>query len=502
MIISFDFILFQVIDYSRKLLILIYLQKMIIAILLFTLSEFFGRFHPVLVHLPIGMLLLASIFQLLLQKQKTTSLQPAIDISLFWGMLSAIVSAVSGFLLSKTGDYDASLISNHQWFGIAVAVISLVAFILNKRQNQYTKWVMLLMTMLVVITGHLGGTITHGSDYLTKAFSSDDKGMNNIARKPIKNVQEAVAYTDVIQPILTSKCYGCHGPNKQKGKLRLDLPNFILKGGKDGAIISAGKADESDLIKRIILSKENKNHMPPIEKPQLSKQEMDLLYWWISTGADFNKQVKTLPQFEKIKPVLTSLQSAEIRELAKQADIPDQAVEKAGELAIQQLKARGIAVSPVTQKSNYLSANYVAVDAISEKDLHLLEPLRKQLIWLKLGNSKLSDQQMEIIASLSSLTRLSLERTAITDKGILALQKLSSLQYINLVGTKVTAKGIAQLKPLNKLEQIYLYQTSITGNDWSELKKIFPKAVIDSGGYTIPFLEGDTSELKAPIVRK
>ena len=475
---------------------------MITAIVLFTLTEFIGKFHPVLVHLPIGMLLLAAIFQLISVKQKSASLQPAIQISLFWGMLSAIAAAVSGFLLSKTDDYDPSLISSHQWFGIAVAVISIVAFILNKQQHQHTKWVMLLMTMLVVITGHLGGSITHGSDYLTKVFSSDDQVMDNALRKPIKNVQEAVAYTDVIQPILTSKCYGCHGPNKQKGKLRMDLPNFILKGGKDGPIISAGKADESNLIKRIILSKENKDHMPPIEKPQLSKHEMDLLYWWISTGADFTKKVNTLPQSEKIKPVLLSLQSAEIREMAKLSDIPDQAVEKADAKAIQQLKARGIAVSPVAQNSNYLSANYVAVDAISEKDLQLLEPLRKQLIWLKLGNSKISDQQMEIIASLSSLTRLSVERTDITDKGILALQKLSSLQYINLVGTKVTAKGIAQLKGLNQLGQIYLYQTSITGNDWSELKKIFPTAVIDSGGYTMPLLEGDTSELKAAVIRK
>jgi uncharacterized membrane protein/mono/diheme cytochrome c family protein len=475
---------------------------MITAIVLFTLTEFIGKFHPVLVHLPIGMLLLAAIFQLISYKQKSASLQPAIHITLFWGMLSAIASGVSGFLLSKTDDYDPSLISSHQWFGIAVAAIAIVAFILNKRQHKHTKWVMLLMTILIVITGHLGGSITHGSDYLTKVFTSDDTVMGNAVRKPIKNVQEAVAYTDVIQPILTSKCYGCHGPNKQKGKLRMDLPNFILKGGKDGPIISAGKADESDLIKRILLSKENKDHMPPIEKPQLSKHEMDLLYWWINTGADFTKKVNTLPQSEKIKPVLLSLQSAEIKELAKLSDIPDQAVEKADELAIQQLKARGIAVSTVAQNSNYLSANYVAIEAMTDKDLQLLAPLRKQLLWLKLGNSTLSDQQMEIIASLSSLTRLSLERTAITDKGILTLQKLSSLQYINLVGTKVTAKGIAQLKGLNQLGQIYLYQTSISGNDWSELKKIFPKAVIDSGGYTMPLLEGDTSELKAAVIRK
>ena len=471
---------------------------MIIAIVLFSLTELIGRFHPVLVHLPIGMLVLAAIFQLILLKQKTASLGQAIHITLLGGMLSAIFSAISGFLLSTTDNYDASLISSHQWFGIAVAVISIGAFILNKQQNKYTKWVILLLTILVIITGHLGGSITHGSDYLTKVFSSNEVVSNNTLRKPIANVQEAVAYTEVIQPILNSKCYSCHGVNKQKAKLRLDLPDFIMKGGKDGAIITAGKADESELIKRILLGKDNKDHMPPIEKPQLSKSEIDLLHWWISTGADFTQKVKALPQSEKIKPVLLALQSAEKNEEIKLSDIPDQAIEKADDKVIQKLKARGIAVSTVSQNSNYLSINFIAVDAISEKDLDLLEPLRKQIIWLKLGNTKLSDQQIDMISSLSALTRLSLERTSITDKGILALQKLTSLQYINLVGTKVTAKGLAQLKALNKLEKIFLYQTSITGTDWDELKKTFPKAMIDSGGYTMPLLEGDTSEVKPP----
>jgi len=273
---------------------------------------------------------------------------------------------------------------------------------------------------------------------------------------------------------------------------------LIMKGGKDGVIIMAGNADESELITRILLTKDNKDHMPPIEKPQLNKQEIELLHWWISTGADFTQKVKSLPQSEKIKPVLLALQSGEILEEIKQSDIPDQEVEKADDQAIQKLKARGISVSTVYQKSNYLTINYVAVDAITEKDLNLLEPLRKQIIWLKIGNTKLSDQQMETISSLSSLTRLSLERTSISDKGILALQKLTSLQYLNLVGTKITTKELAQLKALNKLTKIFLYQTSITGDDWNELKKIFPKATIDSGGYTMPLLEGDTSEVKPP----
>lgn len=468
------------------------------AIYLFSIPEFIGRFHPVLVHLPIGILLLAALFQLMSRKEKFKSLNTAVGISLFWGTLFAIASCISGFLLSNTDDYDEALIFKHQWFGIAVAVISLIAYLLNKKNNILTKYAITLLALLIIITGHLGGSITHGSDYLTKVFSSDKENSKEAKRKPIPNIQEAVVYNDIVKPILESKCYGCHGANKQKGKLRLDLPDFILKGGKDGKIIVAGKVDESDLIKRILLSKESKDHMPPKEKPQLSKQDIDLLHWWVASGADFNKKVNALTQTEKIKPLLLALQSAEVKEESKLLDVPEKAVEKAEPAVIKKLKDRGIVVMPVAQNSNYLSANFVAVDSFTKKDILLLEPLKKQLIWLKLGSSKTTDEVLEEIAKLTSLIRLSLEKTFITDKGLQQLKNLSQLQYLNLVGTKVTAQGIEQLKELKNLQQIYLYQTAISPGEWKNLKKAFPKTMIDTGGYKVPMLVSDTTEKKAP----
>jgi mono/diheme cytochrome c family protein/uncharacterized membrane protein len=468
------------------------------AIYLFSIPEFIGRFHPVLVHLPIGILLLAALFQLMSRKEKFKSLNTAVGITLFWGTLFAIASCISGFLLSNTDDYDEALIFKHQWFGITVALISLIAYLLNKKNNNLTKYVITLMALLIIITGHLGGSITHGSDYLTKVFSSDNANTTEAKRKPIPNIQEAVVYNDIVKPILESKCYGCHGANKQKGKLRLDLPDFILKGGKDGKVIIAGKADESDLIKRILLSKESKDHMPPKEKPQLSKQDIDLLHWWVASGADFNKKVNALTQTEKIKPLLVALQSVEVKEEIKLLDVPEKPVEKAEPAIIKKLKDRGVAVMPVAQNGNYLSASFVAVDSFTKKDILLLEPLKKQLIWLKLGSSKTTDEELEEITKLTSLTRLSLEKTLITDKGLQQLKNLSQLQYLNLVGTKVTAQGVEQLKGLKNLQQIYLYQTAISHDEWDNLKKAFPKTMIDTGGYKVPMLISDTTEKKAP----
>jgi uncharacterized membrane protein len=136
-------------------------------------SELIGHFHPVLVHLPIGILLLAALFQLLALKPKYAALQMATGIALFWGMISAILSCISGYLLSLSGDYDDELLDTHTWFAIATASISLIAYLFNRWENEFAKWVILLMVPLIFVTGHLGGSLTHGSDYLTKGFSKD-----------------------------------------------------------------------------------------------------------------------------------------------------------------------------------------------------------------------------------------------------------------------------------------------------------------------------------------
>jgi len=456
-------------------------------------SELIGRFHPLLVHLPIGILLLAALFQLLALKPKYAALHAATNIALFWGMISAIVSCISGYLLSQSDDYDEELVSTHKWLGIATASISLIAYLFNRWENEFAKWVILLMVPLIFVTGHLGGSLTHGSDYLTKGFSKDSTSEKEI--KPIADVQEANVYAEIIQPIFESKCYSCHSKSKKKGKLRLDEPAFILKGGEDGEVIKPGNADESDMIRRLLLPRNEEDHMPPKEKPQLKDNEIELIHWWIATGATFDKKTKELEQSEKIKPILVSLQK-EVKKVPP--DLPQTMIEKADEKALQTLKDSGIIVFPVARNSNYLKANFVTVDSITSNDIALLLSIKKQLVWLSLGQKEISDSLLTPIAQLTNLTRLQLDNTSITDKGLVSLQSLVNLQYLNLVGTKVTSQGVIQLKHLSKLQAVYLYKTFISSSQWSTLKSNFPNVTLDTGGYYVPILETDTTIVKPP----
>jgi uncharacterized membrane protein/mono/diheme cytochrome c family protein len=465
---------------------------------LLSLADFIGRFHPVFVHLPIGILLLACFFQLLTIRNRFVFLQPAIPVMVFWGMIGAILSCITGYSLSQTGDYEGGLVDKHQWLGIATAIVSLVLWIMYKLpvSERITNWMSVMIILLITFTGHLGGSLTHGEGYLTEGLSNDEDRGNGI--KPMADIQEVVLYTDIVQPLLQTRCYSCHGPNKQKGKLRLDQQQHILKGGKDGKVIEPGKADESAMIERMLLPMSDEDHMPPKEKPQLTAAEISVLHWWVSTGADFTKKVKELPQTDKVKPALMALQTGSVKPGEQASDIPAEPVPFADAAAIERLKKAGVMVIPVEKNSAYLSVNFVTAGEGADSLVQLLEPLKKQILWLKLDHAKISDKSMQVIAGLTTLRRLHLSHTDVSDAGLSHLKSLTQLQSLNLVGTKVTANGLKQLEKIKTLKRIYLYQTLVGSNDWADLQHTFPGVQLDSGNYRVPTFATDTTEVKPP----
>ncbi len=437
-------------------------------------------------------------FSIIISKKNYAALSIAVDISLFWGAITAIASCITGYLLSDTGEYDGTIVSQHQWLGIAVAVIATAFYFLQKKRISVGKQWMLpvLLIVLITVTGHLGGTLTHGEGYLT----SVEKETGNTAEmppKPIPNVQEAIAYTDIIQPLLQNKCYSCHGANKQKGKLRMDQTEMLLKGGKSGVDLIPGNVEKSELMKRILLAREDEHHMPPKEKSQLNEKDIALLHWWVSTGASFTKKTKDLVQPEKLKPILLSLQHAVV-EKKIELYVPKGTVEPADPAAIKKLTDKGVVITPVAANSNWLLANFVTASSFTDKDLQDLLAIKKQLVWLKLSNTKITDLGIASIAQCSNLCKLDLSNTAISNKGLEGLATINQLQVLNLVGTKINEQGLLALKSLKQLQTVYLFQTQVNKNQWSGLKKLFPNTQLDSGGYIVPLLDTDTTLVKAP----
>ncbi|HCZ35748.1 MAG TPA: hypothetical protein DHV26_07455 [Cytophagales bacterium] len=445
--------------------------------------EFIGRLHPLLVHLPIGILLLVVLFEWLPFRKPYKSLRRSIRIILWLGFFAALSSVVSGLLLKENGDYEWQSVKQHQFAGIALTLITGV-YAWARGQKQFKriyKFLSVLMLALIIVTGHLGGTLTHGEGFLFEAKS------NNADLAQV-NLQQAHFYNDLVQPILDSKCYACHGSGKQKGKLRLDAPEHILKGGKGGVVLVAGKTDESEMINRTLLPLDDDDHMPPKEKAQLTPTEIEILKLWISSGADFNKSVIESNQ-------LTALQKIISTKATSMAEVPEGNTDAADQKIIQSLSRLGAVVLPVADGSNYISVNLVNVTAI-DSSFDLLVKLKQQLVWLKAGDLPVADSHLDQLSQLTQLSKLSLERTAITDSGLTQLNTLTNLQYLNLNQTKITTTGIKSLEGLKNLQSLYIYGTGAKATELAALQQAFPNTKIEFGNYIVPTLETDTTILK------
>ena len=457
-----------------------------------------GKFHPLIVHLPIGILLLNAVFVLLSKTKRYHHLSATIPITLFFGALSATAACVTGWFLSESGGYTEGVLFYHKWLGISVAVASWLLLFSKKKEN-IGAWLVLVMGLSV--TGHFGGTLTHGEGYLfsdewmLRLISKDEANKGGtVARKLPENIQEALVYKDIIEPILKERCFSCHNNTKQKGKLRMDDQAAFLKGGENGVIAIAGQADNSEMVKRLLLDMDAKHHMPPKGKTQPTEQDVLLLKWWINTGLTFDKKLKDIEQPDAIKAVFANYSTT----VAEKGNpfIPTQTIAVADEKLIDSARKKGILLMPVAPNSNYLQANFVSFPKASDKEVALLLPFAQQLVWLKLGNTKITDSAMTMVSKMTNLTRLSFENTAISNKGLAMLSSLSHLQYLNLVGTSITSDGLHPLSNLSDLKQIFLFKTAISPNDLSVLQQKMPHTSFDTGGYIVPSWESDTAVFK------
>src|SRR3990170_3059152 len=257
--------------------------------------QFFGRFHPLFVHLPIGILFLAFLFECLSNFKQYASLRVAVAPALLIGSFFAVASVISGLFLSQEGGYEDAVVDLHQNLGIATAIFTIILYLFQRKPVRYfSKYAernsiriisFLILITLLFATGHLGGTLTHGEEYLFEyIYSTEEIKDPSVKLQAIHDVDTAVLYSDIIQPILDSRCYSCHSSRKQKGELRLDGLTFIMQGGDNGKVIQPGLPDSSTLYNRLMLPLEDEDHMPPNEKPQPSSAEVALVKAWIEEG--------------------------------------------------------------------------------------------------------------------------------------------------------------------------------------------------------------------------
>ncbi|MEN9575211.1 MAG: hypothetical protein RL514_3066 [Verrucomicrobiota bacterium] len=272
-----------------------------------------------------------------------------------------------------------------------------------------------------------------------------------------------------IGPVLAKNCIECHGPEKQKGKLRLDSKEAAFKGGDSGLTgIVPGKSADSRIYKVITLAKGHDDIMPPKGEP-LSKATTDLIKAWIDAGAEWPAGVK-----------LTAAPAAGGGK--KEADLGPGAKPTAAETkAVAELAKAGITAREIAQGSNW---RYINLRVVGKKfDAKVWDQIKdvSNLLELNAAGVELTDADLAKLGKLTNLRRLNLANATVKDSSLAGLKTLANLEYLNLVGTEVTDAGLKQLAGLKKLQNVYLFESKVTDAGVAELKKALPTARIDNG---------------------
>ncbi|MDN5213519.1 c-type cytochrome domain-containing protein [Fulvivirgaceae bacterium BMA12] len=447
---------------------------------------FLGRFHPLIVHLPIGFVLLAFLMMLWAKRSKSTSFHQAISFSLLLGAASALGSVILGWLLASDGGYDDSTLFWHRWLGIGVALLTIFAWLVNagkikasQRVLPATLWVSVI---LIGLTGHFGGVLTHGSTYLVQyapGFIQKMLSENATANEDISlpSQPDSIAvYQHLIAPIINNKCVACHNESKKKGGLILTSQEDILNGGEQGEVVMAGDPYESGLFQRVVLPQTSKKFMPPKGEP-LTYSEIKLLEWWISGGASFDEKLLDKPLPKEIETLL--LKDFHVSVTVKPY-YERVAVEPASAESIDKLTAVGFSTKPLSADNNFLQVELTA-DSPTFQQIEALLEVSEQITWLNLGGKGITDAMLPVIGKLPNLTKLSIEQNEITDEGVQELRKLAHLQYLNLYGTKISDKALESIKEINSLNSLYVWQTDVSQEAIEALNEDRPNLTIDSG---------------------
>jgi len=352
------------------------------------------------------------------------------------------------------------------------------------------------MLISLIFTGHFGGVLTHGSDYLTRYLPDGLRQVAGLPKKAdigrlqLEDPSITTVYEALISPIIESRCVGCHNSTVQRGGLRLDEPEFITKGGDSGPVIVSGLSDESQLIQRIWLPAISNDRMPPAESPQLTIAEAELLRWWVDAGASFGELLPDAEWSPSTQTIVYYMGLGEIRTgiYALETAPPDS-------MAVVALASLGLSVTPLAENEPYLQVRCTNLEACADGDeLHeALRQLSPNIAWLDLGRSQVGDELMEVVAQLPHITRLYLQQTSVTDAGMSHLRELEYIEYLNLYGTDISDSGLVYFEHLPALKSLYLWQTKTTAEGVSKLQDAVPDLYINTGLSLTP-VEPDSTE--------
>lgn len=442
-----------------------------------------GRIHPLILHLPIGLLLITTLIGFG-QRLFTESYKELFSFLLFLSALTSSLSAFMGLLLSLEGGYNETDLLFHKWFGIGLSFLcwGLISF---KIDLKILRPALVMSTLVLIVTGHFGANLTHGEDFILGPLARQTKSERVLT-------DSTTVFVAAIEPVFESKCYYCHNDQKAKGKLILTSQSTIEKGGKNGSLWKPG---QSLLVDRLNLPLEHKKHMPPKDKAQLSDDEIIFIEKWISGGADFKTKLNELPPQDTLRMMANAI--AERYHASPTAESIYKFASASPE-KINSLNTPYRTVFQIAANEPALQVDFFLAESFQTKMVAELSTVREQVVAINFSKMPVADNDLKTLKQFSNLEKLFLNQTKIEGGTLSSLNDLPTLKLLSLSGTKVKAEHLKVFERNRSLKEIFLWNTGVTQDDLAELKKLNAAISWDIGFRTD---EKEILRLSPPILR-
>lgn len=434
--------------------------------------QVFGRMHPLLLHFPIVLLVLAWLLacfgnRLVLPLYVAEKTVYALLFASTW---SAAITVVAGLVLAQEGGYEGNGFRWHKWMGVTLFLLSILLLGYHHmirrstgRSRLFFKIGLSILLVVLLLTGHFGAALTHGDDYLLGPLRRDKKTLD---------VATAVIFPDLVYPILEAKCLGCHNAGKTKGGLVLADTASLMRGGDSGPALVKSSLEESLIIERLMLELDHEHRMPPKGKPQLSSDELALVRAWVASGADFNIPLAALPANDTIRQLAVALYPF----VENVYDFP-----AADNDIIKSLNSPYVVIRPLAQSSPALSASFFGKTSYTSQSLQSLLPVGSQLVELTLSGMPLLADDRDVLAAFTNLRELFINDTPLDDGWCDVLSSLPELQKLSVSGTAITETGLATLLAAPALRAVYVWNTRIDTSAVEKLQQKYKHIKIERG---------------------
>lgn len=421
-----------------------------------------GRSHPLILHFPIVLLLFGLLFFWVPNLKAKKDLKEFGEISFLLGCNFAGITVLAGLILAQE-DYEGTALEWHKWAGLAVFGLSTLLYLARNLSMNFLKGLSVIIAVGVLLAGHWGADLTHGENFLLAPILKEDQ--ETLA------LNEAEVFRDVVQPILQAKCISCHKEGKIKGELRMDLVEHIKKGGKSGQFVVPGDFENSLLVTRINLPLEEKEHMPPKNKIQLTDEEKTILMDWVYSGASFNQKL------EEVDP------ESDLFQLASQKFSTEESYDfdPADPETILELNNFFREVAPVYPGSPALVVSYFGISAFDPSSLDELKKIGEQVVQLNLNKMPLNGVSFGFLSNFPNLKELQANFTDLTSEEVAEISNLESLTSLAISGNTLDKNSLESLGKMKNLEKLFLWQTGLSDVEKEELENRLPDTKIEYG---------------------